>query len=202
MWFSFWSGFSALRPKFNTFRIPRKCNFRANFDVWPLIFCQSCTSVKIRTRWRNLFKEKLQCCNLRIIFKSTVRPRMFKSSLVRLNNFFQFKDRVPKLLRSCLTVYVWLLQRYDKTIRHFKVRICEHLSICHLTGKKRLVQTIQSTAVRDHLLTCQHSPSFDNFKVIGCEPNDFKLALMESILINRDKLNLNKTIQSLPLELF
>ena len=40
--FSFWSCFSALRTKFNTFRIPRKCyfrrKFRANFAVWPLIF--------------------------------------------------------------------------------------------------------------------------------------------------------------------
>ena len=61
-----------------------------------------------------------------------------------------------------------------------------------------MVQAIQSTAVRDHLLTCQHSPSFDNFEVIGCEPNYFELRLMESILINREKPILNKTIQSLP----
>ena len=81
------------------------------------------------------------------------------------------------------------------------MRICEHLGISHLTGKKRLVQAIQSTSVRDHVLTCQHSPSFDNFEVIEFEPNDFKLTLMESIRINRDKPILNKTIQSLPLEL-
>ena len=26
--------------------IPRKCNFRANFDVWPLIYCQDCRYFK------------------------------------------------------------------------------------------------------------------------------------------------------------
>ena len=66
--------------------------------------------------------------------------------------------------------------------------------ISHLTGEKKLVQ-VQSTDVLDHLLTCQHSPSFDNFELIGCEPNDFNLTLIESILINRDKPILNKTIR-------
>ena len=40
---SFWSCISTLRVKFNTFRIPRKCYFRAIFDVWSLIYCQDCS---------------------------------------------------------------------------------------------------------------------------------------------------------------
>ena len=40
--FRFEAVFSALRLKFHTFRIPRKCYFRAIFDVWPLIYCQDC----------------------------------------------------------------------------------------------------------------------------------------------------------------
>ena len=31
------------RSKFNTFRIPRKCSFPANFAVWQLIFVRGCS---------------------------------------------------------------------------------------------------------------------------------------------------------------
>ena len=113
---------------------------------------------------------------------------------------------MPKLLQSGL-VYRFKCSGcnatyYGKTKRHFKVRICEHLGISHLMGKRETLQPNQHTAVLEHCLICYNSPSFDDFVIISRESNDFKLTLKESIIINRDKLLLNRTVQSMSLELF
>ena len=41
-----------------------------------------------------------------------------------------------------------------------KVRICEHLGISHLTGKKRFLQAGQSTTILEHTLFCRGTPFF------------------------------------------
>ena len=91
---------------------------------------------------------------------------------------------------------------YGKTKRHFKVRICEHLNISHLTGKKVKIDNNKLTAIQEHLLCSNYSPSFEGFSILTRESNDFKLKIMESLLIARDKPILNKADSSLPLELF
>ena len=92
---------------------------------------------------------------------------------------------------------------YGKTKHHFKVRICEHLGISHLTGKKvKIDNNNKLTAIQEHLLCCNYSPSFENFSFLTRENNDFKLKIMESLLIAGDKPVLNKADSSLPLQLF
>ena len=44
---------------------------------------------------------------------------------------------------------------YDKTKRHFKVRICEHLGVSHLTGKKVKIDNNKLTAIKITLLMLQ-----------------------------------------------
>ena len=51
------------------------------------------------------------------------------------------------------------------------------------------------------LFICHHSPGFDDFSILASNNNDFKVTLMESLLINRDHPPLNKSRHSLPLEL-
>ena len=91
---------------------------------------------------------------------------------------------------------------YGKTKRHFKLRICEHLDISHLIGKKVKIDTKKLTAIQEHLLCCNYSPSFEDFSILTRESNYSKLKIMESLLIARDKSILNKADSSLPLELF
>ena len=86
--------------------------------------------------------------------------------------------------------------------RHFKVRIYEHLGISHLTEKKVNIDNNKLTAIQEHLLCCNYSPSFEDFSILTRESNDSKLKIMESLLIARDKPILNKADSSLPLELF
>ena len=83
---------------------------------------------------------------------------------------------------------------YRKTKRHFKVRICEHLGIPHLTEKKAKIDNNKLTAIQEHHLCCNYCPSFEEFSILTRESNDFKLKIMESLL--------NKADSSLPLELF
>ena len=46
-----------------------------------------------------------------------------------------------------------------------------------------------------------YKPDFEDFSILATNNNDFKVTLMESLLINRDHPPLNKNKQSLPLEL-
>ena len=78
--------------------------------------------------------------------------------------------------------------------------MCENLEVSALTGKK--VKGDDDSAMKEHHLFCNHSSGFDDFSVLVSNNNDFKVTLMESLLINRDYPPLNKNKCSLPLELF
>ena len=75
--------------------------------------------------------------------------------------------------------------------------MCEHLGISALTVKR--VKGDDDSAIKEHLLFFSHTP---DFSILATNNNDFKVTLMESLLINRDHPPLNKNTQSLPLELF
>ena len=154
------------------------------------------TSFQIRKKLQKLFSDKLTSCNLKIDFASPVKVK----------SFFTFKDKLRKMLLSehvyqykcggCNATY------YRKTKRHFKVRICEHLGISHLTEEKVKIDNNKLMAIQEHLLCCNYCPSFEDFSILTSESNDFKLRIMESLVIARDKPILNKADSSLPLELF
>ena len=69
-----------------------------------------------------------------------------------------------------------------------------------LTWKK--VEGDDDSVIKEHLLFCNHAPEFEDFLILSTNSNDFKVTLMESVLINRDYPPLNKNKQSLLLELF
>ena len=154
------------------------------------------TSFQIRKKLQKLFSDKLTSCNLKIVFTSPVRVK----------SFFTFKDKVPKMLLLGL-VYQYKCggcnaTYYGKTKRHFRVRICGHLGISHLTEKKVKTGNNKLTVIQEHLLCCNYSPSFEDFRILTRESNDFKLKIMECLLIARDKPILNKADSSLPLKQF
>ena len=91
---------------------------------------------------------------------------------------------------------------YGKTKRHFKVRIFEYLGTSHPTEKKVNIDNNKLMAIQEQLLCCNYSPCSKTFPILTRGSNDFKLKIMESLLITRDKPILNKVDSSLPLELF
>ena len=76
----------------------------------------------------------------------------------------------------------------------------EHLVIFALIGKS--VKGDDDSAIKEHLLFCNHTSDFEDFSILAANNSDFKVTLMESLLINRDHPPLNKNNQSLPLEFF
>ena len=75
--------------------------------------------------------------------------------------------------------------------------MCEHLEISALTGKR----VTGDSAIKEHLSFWNGAPDFEDFSILATNNSDFKVTLMESLLINRDLPLLNKNKQSLPLEL-
>ena len=78
--------------------------------------------------------------------------------------------------------------------------MCEHLGVSALNGKR--VKGDDDSAIKEHHLFCNHSSDFEDFFILASNNNDFKVTLMESLLINRDHAPLNKNRHSLPLKLF
>ena len=73
----------------------------------------------------------------------------------------RFKDRIHKELTSGV-VYIFQCglcneSYHGECVRHLHVRIGEYIGISKLTKKK---VTAKSSAVTDHYLLCNHSPSF------------------------------------------
>ena len=79
------------------------------------------------------------------------------------------------------------------------MRIGENMGISPLTKKK---VKPKGSAVSDHLLLCNHSPSYKNFSLLTKENKKFLLELKESLQIMRDKPSLKRNIRSTLLYLF
>ena len=138
--------------------------------------------------------ERLSFCNVRILFKTSNS----------LRNYFSFKDAVSEPLRSC-QIYNFTCRSCNasyigKTFRHMKVRISEHQGVSPRTGKH--LKGNLSTSMRYRMLDRNHMVAWDDFKVLGREPNNWFLEIKESLFIKRDRPSLNKNIYSQELLLF
>ena len=150
-------------------------------------------SLQTRSKLRKSLKGILNCSKLQIVFKS-------QNKFVKA---FRFKDRIPKELTSGV-VYKFQCglcneSYYGGCVRHLNVRIGEHIGISPLTKKEDKPKV---SAVSDHLLFCNHFPSFKMFRVLTRKNKKFLLKLKESLLIMRDKPSLNRNIRIAPLYLF
>ena len=152
-------------------------------------------SLQTRSRISKLVRANLPSCKINFVFRSTLK----------MSHFFQFKDKICKELKSGV-VYKFSCGRCNstyigKTKRHLKVRASEHMGISPLTGK-RVNAPYQFSTVKDHMLTCDHVISFDDFSVIGNSDKNYLLEIKESLFIRRDNPVLNRNIASVPLFLY
>ena len=138
----------------------------------------------LRTCLQNGINKNLPYWKIRVIFKSTSR----------LSNFFSFKVKEPFNVTSNV-VYKFSGGRfnttyYGKTWRHLNVRVCEHSDVSLLTGTRLKSKT--TTALKDHMLICDHVVSLEDFKILTGSNLEFYLKVKESLLISRHKPELNK----------
>ena len=99
---------------------------------------------------------------------------------------------------SCLSFR--LFSGYGKTFQHLNIRVGEHSDVSPLTGKNSKAKT--TTAIKDHMLFCDHIVSLEDFKILARSNSEFHFKIKESLLISRDKPELNRNERSLPLYLF
>ena len=69
-----------------------------------------------------------------------------------------------------------------------KIWVSEHQGVSPRTGKQ--VKGTLSTSVRDHMLNCEHTVTWEDFSIIGRESNHYLLETKESLLIKRDNPSL------------
>ena len=118
---------------------------------------------QILKKLQRLFSDKLISSNLKIVFTSPVKVKSFST----------FQDKLPKMLLSglvykqkcsgCNAAY------YGKTKLHFKVQLFEHLGISYLTGKKGEIGNNKLSKIQEHFLSCNYSPSFEDFSILTKE---------------------------------
>ena len=150
-------------------------------------------SLITKKKLSRLVKKTLPMCKLRVMFRSTKR----------LSNFFTFKDKIPAKLRShnvyhfsctgCESCYIGIAER------HTYVRWCDHLGKSWRTGKPIIGVP---TEIKSHIGICGTPCDINNFNILTGDRNTMKLKIKESLLIKKDKPDLNKNVYSTPLYLF
>ena len=151
-------------------------------------------SLAIRTHLQNSISKNLPFCNVKVIFKSTTC----------LSTFYRYKDKVPFNLCSNAVSKFWCsrcnVSYYDNKCQHLNIRVGEDSGVSPLTGKKSNAKT--TTAIKDHMLLCDHVVSLKDFEILASINSEFYHNIKESILIPRDKPELNRNDEYSPLYLY
>ena len=141
-------------------------------------------SEKIRIQLVRLFSQAYPQINLRLVFRTTVR----------ITSMFNFKDQIPKRLKSHVIYGVYCnacdSSYVGKTKRHLEVRFKEHLNIR------------KPTAVTEHMMETNHNFCFEDVKILEKGTTDTELLIKESLTCKELKPILNNNVASFPLELF
>ena len=133
-----------------------------------------------------------------------IRIRFVFQPRNRLANLFNFVDRIPKALRSCV-VYGYTCQccstlHVGQTAHHLHTRASDHLGVSALTGKKLLYPSPSS--ILTHLTETGHTASLNDFKIRFSCSSASELLVRESLIISKLKPSLNTNPSSVPLSLF
>ena len=115
-------------------------------------------------------------------------PFYFKTSFVDSQALSASSNQIP----GCHALY------YGKTSRNLITRCREHLGI----NKAGLKIKGSSSAIRDHINQSGHAASVNDFSILDRANNEFDLLIHESLLILRDRPELNSQQSSIPLVLF
>ena len=87
-----------------------------------------------------------------------------------------------------------------ETCRHLSIRVGEHSGVSTLTRKNSKAKT--TTAIKDHMLFCDHAVSLEFFKILASSNSELHLKIKEGLLISRGKPELNRNEKSWPFYLF
>jgi len=113
----------------------------------------------------------------------------------KIGNFFNVKDRIPKLLRARV-VYKFSCPRcihgvyIGSTARLLSTRIACHKGVSFRT--QRPLRVKEASTIRDHVLECGARIEDDNFVVLDSAQDDLQLRVLESLYIKKECPELNR----------
>ena len=117
------------------------------------------------------------------------------SNKLTIGSFLHLKDKIPAELRHYVVYKFrcaqWASEYMGSTIRPLYVRVAEHSGRSPRTNN--LVSQPRISAIRDHAIRLAHSLSIDNFTMLGSNPSDFNVRILEYIFIYKCKPKLNST---------
>ena len=127
-------------------------------------------STELQVKLHKTFKQLLPGCDLKVIFKVSLR----------MKNYFNFKDKIKRELRSLL-VYNFKCNSCNaeyigKTKRHYETRTSEDIGVSPLTGKC-VKNNSQISAVHDRMLFCKTVVCPEEFSILANSSCNFKLEI-------------------------
>ena len=150
-------------------------------------------SYVLRNKLQSVFRAYFPQINVQIIL----------SNRTTIGSLFPVKERLPFTLRSnviyeykcedCGSSYV------GSTTRCLYERMCEHMGISFLTGRK--VSKPRNSSIHDHSTKYSHNMNPNSFKIIGQANKYDNILLLESVHIKYNHPDLNDMYSSYPLHL-
>ena len=130
------------------------------------IVCTVLKKVMVIALSYSIIENRLLYCNIWFVFQTKCKISNFLH-LKTIPSFF-CSDIVYKFqCNGCNATY------YGKTKHHFKIRMCEHLGISALTGKR--IKGDDDSVIKDYLLLCDHLLDIKDFSILTANNNNFKL---------------------------
>ena len=131
-----------------------------------------------------------------------IKPNIVLVNDYKVRNIFKYKDRIPKCCMSSV-VYKFCCAScgasyVGSTQKSLYCRAQQHVGRSYRTNSP-LSSPVESS-IRNHCHNiCKVNFSIDNFEVIDKESSGFKLRLLESIHIHKNKPQLNNMMSATPL---
>ena len=133
-----------------------------------------------------------------------IKPNIILVNNNRIKDIFRFKDRIPKCCMSSV-VYKFSCAScgasyLGSTQKSLYCRVQQHAGKSFRTGLP-LSKPVESS-IREHCHNvCKINFSIDDFNVIDRESSEFKLRLLESVHIHKQKPELNNMMSASPLHI-
>ena len=138
---------------------------------------------------------KIELSNLISEYFCHIEPNLVLTNNFRIGSFFNFKDSLPKTMRSsviykyccphnCGSVYV------GSTCRTLRIRAAEHRGFSPRTGQP--LQNPSHSSIRLHSEQCSGDVSLQDFDIIDSHRNSSDLRILESLYILKLRPNLNE----------
>ena len=133
-------------------------------------------------------------------FFINVKINVILSNKNTIGSFFPYKDRLPIGMRSSI-VYKYCCASCShhyigSSMRNLYMRMSEHQGKSYRTGN--FIQNPNSS-IFDHKFSCDTQISSNDFKILDYSSSEFRLRILESLYIHKEKPNLNDMQSAMPL---